>query len=378
MRRLGAYIHIPFCEKKCNYCDFYSSPCTEGVRDSYIEALCKHIELEAPLYKDYEFDTVYIGGGTPSILTTNSFEKLGKTIKKHLNLTQGAEFTIEINPGTLTLEKLIAYKSQGVNRLSIGLQSTNDQMLMRLGRIHTLKDFEESYFLARECGFDNVSLDLMYGLPNQTLNDLIETLEKAISYQPEHISAYCLKVEENTPFGKIEASLNLPDEDFEYLMYETIVEKLRENGYSQYEISNFSRAGRRSQHNLKYWLSQEYIGFGPSAHSFFCGERCSYKPSLSEYVESLSKDMLPVKQLEENFEHSLDKMDEYVMLRFRLNDGVNTSEFYKEFGKEFAKEYPQIEQFVRSGHVNFDGEKYFFSTKGFFVSNYILTQILKF
>ena len=378
MRTLGLYIHIPFCQQKCNYCDFYSFSATDKAKEDYINALCTHIKMEADCYKDCEFDTVYIGGGTPSILDPLLIERLGLAIKKHLKLTQGVEFSIEINPGTLTEEKLHSYKKIGVNRLSIGLQSTDDKLLFMLGRIHSLKDFEASYYLARKNGFDNISLDLMYSLPNQTKEDFLRTLKKAISYKPEHISAYCLKIEENTQFGKIKDILVLPNEDEEYETYLDLVDTLEKNGYSQYEISNFSKEGRRSRHNMKYWLSNEYVALGPSAHSYFNGKRYSYNPSVQEYVDLIQNGIAPKKQFEEENRYSLSKMDEYVMLRMRLSDGVSCEEFKGLFGKNLLCEYPRLKEFVAQGYVSCKNGAYSFTPKGFFVSNYILTEILSF
>ncbi len=378
MRKLGLYIHIPFCQQKCNYCDFYSFSASDKEKKEYVDALCTHIEREAQDYKGCEFDTVYIGGGTPSILEPELFNRLGNTIKKCLKLTQGAEFSIEINPGTLSAEKLLAYKKIGVNRLSIGLQSANDKELVALGRIHTLEDFEKSYYLARKNGFENVSIDLMYGLPNQTKEDFLKTLNKVISYNPEHISAYCLKIEDNTLFGRIKDTLTLPSEDEEYETYLSLVDTLEKNGYLQYEISNFSKAGYRSLHNMKYWLSHEYVAFGVGAHSFFDGKRYSYKPNVSEYVSAIQRGTLPNREYEDENRHSLGKMDEYVMLRMRLSDGVNRKEFEELFGESFLEAYPKAFTFLSYGYIVNTENAYRFTPKGFFVSNYILTEILNF
>ena len=251
-KKLGLYIHIPFCKQKCNYCDFYSLGCQENQIPSYIEALCKHIEREAHLYKDYEFDTVFLGGGTPSLIEPKEFELLVNSIKKHLKITHDAEFSLEANPGTLTKEKLISYTHNGVNRISIGLQSTNDSELKVLGRIHNLEKFKESYNLCRECGIENINVDIMYGLPNQTLDKLSQTITDICVLNPEHISAYCLKIEENTQFYKMRHSLILPSDDEEYEMYIYLVDQLKKYGYEQYEISKISKKGRRCIHNLKY------------------------------------------------------------------------------------------------------------------------------
>ncbi len=379
MPKLGIYVHIPFCMQKCNYCDFYSLGCNELKIPDYVSAVCKHIEIEAPKYKDYEIDTVFFGGGTPSLIEPNDFERLTNQIKSSFKVTQNAEFSIEANPGTLTLEKLNCYKKCGVNRLSIGLQSTNDSYLRTLGRIHTLKDFKDSYFLARKCGFDNINIDIMYGLPNQKAEDLEKTIEEVCEFNPEHISAYCLKIEENTPFYKLRQTLKLPNDDEESQMYLALCAQLEKNGYFQYEISNFSKKGLRCLHNLKYWLSEEYIGFGPSAHSYFQGKRYYYENNLENYINSLERVYnLPEKIYEDDFELSTNSMDEYVMLKMRLSDGVNENEFLEKFGVSFISEYPDILSFVNGDFVKHDNAAFCFTPKGFFVSNYILSQILKF
>ena len=219
MRKLGLYIHIPFCQKKCNYCDFYSlEGQSEKIKSDYICALCTQIEKEAELYKEYIFDTIFFGGGTPSLISSADIKKLMLCIKKHLHVDENSEISIEINPKTVNEEKLIAYKEAGINRISIGLQSTNDKMLSCLGRIHTYADFSETYRLVRKIGFDNVSIDLMYGLPSQSKEDFFNTLKAAVALGTEHISAYLLKIEEKTQFGKIKDSLDLPDDDTEYEM----------------------------------------------------------------------------------------------------------------------------------------------------------------
>ncbi len=378
MKNLGLYIHIPFCIKKCDYCDFYSLCHNYKLEEEYISALCSHIKAEAHLYNDYTFDTVFIGGGTPSVLSLDSFDRLANCIKNNLKLTQGGEFTIEINPGTLNREKLECYKKNGVNRLSIGLQSTNDEELIGLGRIHTLDEFKQSYCLARECGFDNISIDVMYGLPNQKLEDFKKTLDHVCEFNPEHISAYCLKIEENTPFGKRQDTLYLPSDDEEYEMYMALCTTLEEKGWSQYEISNFAKQSHRSRHNLKYWQSEEYIGFGPSSHSFFNGTRYFYSRDIIKYIEDV-KNASVTKVLEQESEEThIDKMDEYVMLKLRLSDGISSKEFKERFGKELLCEYPNIEKYIKSDHVSIKNGFYSFTPKGFFVSNFILTDILHF
>ncbi len=382
MQKLGLYIHIPFCKQKCNYCDFYSKACV-GKISEYINAISKQISREASLYRDYEFDTIFIGGGTPSLVEPVDFITLANAIKTNLNLTQGLEFSIEANPGTLTKEKLLAYKQAGVNRLSIGLQSTDNNELSALGRIHTVEDLENSLTLARKCGFDNISLDLMYSLPDQTKEGFEKTLRKAISYNPKHISAYSLKIEDNTHFGKMKSTLNMPSEDEEYEMYMSLCEILSQNGYCQYEISNFAKKGYESRHNLKYWLSEEYIGIGPSAHSYFKGERCYYLRDLEGYISSLQNDKLPQKIYEDVSENTgskpqISKEDEYLMLKLRLASGVNKKEFEARFGVQLIEKYPNLEKYCSLGYMKYENDSYSFTPKGFFVSNFILTDILSF
>lgn len=388
MKKLGLYIHIPFCKKKCNYCDFYSlCNVSEEKIDDYIDALRQHIKKEGHVYENCLFDTVFLGGGTPGILSSKQFVRLLDGVKQNLNIAKDAEFTVETNPGTLDKEKLLTYRKWGVNRLSIGLQSAKDNELSVLGRIHTFDVFEKSYNLARLCGFDNISVDIMYGLPNQKKEDLVKTIDRVCDFSPEHISAYCLKIEDNTPFGRQRDTLSLPSDEEEYEMYMTLCERLGQTGYCQYEISNFAKKGYRSKHNIKYWQSEEYVGFGPSSHSYFDGVRYSYSKDLDEYI-SQSKKGIFIKLTEENEDENgeknnrisakIDKMDEYVMLKLRLSDGICEKEFFNKFNLSFIEEYPRVLGFVKSGYMKYENGAYSFTPQGFFVSNYIYTEILHF
>ncbi|MBQ8344513.1 MAG: radical SAM family heme chaperone HemW [Clostridia bacterium] len=375
----GLYIHIPFCVKKCNYCDFYSLGCpSKGNMERYISALCTHIKREAPLYKSRVFDTVFLGGGTPSVLPPELTKTLLTCLKSSLNISPNAEISVEVNPGTVTEEIARVYKENGVNRVSIGLQSVNDSELKMLGRIHTLSEFKESYRILRDMGIDNINIDIMYALPDQKTEDFIKTLDQVVEFKPEHISAYCLKIEENTPFYKMRDSLILPNEDEQYKMYLTLCEALEKSGYEQYEISNFSKKGHRCVHNLKYWLSKEYVAFGPSAHSYIDGVRYSYKDSINEYIEAVEGGSLPIKELESTSELTREeKMDEYVMLCMRLSDGVSIEEFEARFGESFKNRYKKLEMYVKNGYVTEKNGTFAFTPKGFFVSNYILSDILE-
>ena len=370
MKELGLYIHIPFCKQKCNYCDFYSLPCKTNEREQeYINALISHIEKEAQFYKEYEITTIYIGGGTPSYLHEKSIEKIAKTIKKCFAVSKNAEFTIEANPGTLTCDKLSTYLKSGINRLSLGLQSTSNEELKMLGRIHTYESFKESYTLALETGFKNISLDIMYGLPGQSKETLLKTLNKVIALSPQHISTYCLKIEENTPFYKIKETLEIPSDETEYEMYLSICDTLKQNGYYQYEISNFAKEGFESRHNLKYWLSHEYVGFGPSAHSFVNGKRYFYENDLESYIK------MPTCVEEQDDEIPENSREEYVMLRMRLASGIDLKEFYEKFGLSFEEAYPNIKSYYGE-YVVKENNRIHFTSKGFFVSNFILSRIL--
>ncbi len=376
MRSVGLYIHIPFCARKCNYCVFYSLACSkkENLSD-YVSIICTQLEREAHLYKDCVFDTIFLGGGTPSLLEGADISRLCDAIRAHLKVSDGAEFSIEVNPGTISAEKLLSYKKCGINRISVGLQSSSDKELGVLGRIHTRSEFEHSYSLIKEAGFDNVNIDIMYALPEQKIAELRDTLDYVASLNPAHISAYCLKIEDGTPFSKME--LSLPDEDTQYEMYLSLCERLLELGYEQYEISNFAKKGARCVHNLKYWQSQEYVGLGPSAHSFFDGVRYFYDDNLDAYKSEICNGGTPTRRTEDCPALSEgEKMDEYTMLALRLSDGVDALEFKRRFGIEFERAY-DIRRYVDSGHIIKGDNSYHFSSKGFFVSNYILSDILK-
>ena len=376
MRSVGLYIHIPFCVRKCNYCDFYSLACPEKHNlGDYVSIICSHIEKEAPLYRDCIFDSIFLGGGTPSLVDGDDMLRLFGAIRDNLCVSEDAEISIEANPGTLTKEKLSAYKKCGINRISIGLQSSHERELKMLGRIHSLEKFEESYSLIKEAGFENISVDLMYALPDQSTKSFLESVDYVARLNPAHISAYCLKVEGGTPFSKME--LNLPSDDAQFDMYIALCERLANHGYEQYEISNFAKKGARCVHNLKYWLSKEYVGFGPAAHSFFDGVRFFYDSDLAAYSDAIKSGKLPQKNAEEMPALTdEEKMDELVMLCLRLCDGISKNDFKSRFGVDFESVY-DVQKYIESGHVVCDGERIRFTSKGFFASNFILSNMLK-
>lgn len=321
----GIYVHIPFCVQKCKYCDFASYPNEYSKRFDYIDALIKEMEQ----HKGTFADTVYVGGGTPTCLDETCLELLLKNINRIFKIDKNAEFTVEANPGTINKEKAEILKKHNVNRISMGAQSFNDSHLKMLGRIHSSADIKETFNLLRKYSFENLSLDLMYALPNQTLNDLEYSLEEAISLNPQHISCYGLKFEEGTEFGRClkEGILKETDEDTFADMYELILNKLKKNGYVHYEISNFAKKDCESRHNLKYWNCEDYIGFGTAAASCVGLRRYTHSPFLNDYFNGY--------KLAEDYTMSEDEaMREFIILGLRvINMGVNKAEFEKRFSR---------------------------------------------
>ncbi len=328
---------------------------------------------------DYAPDTVFIGGGTPTVLPEEEMLRLIKGIRSAFRLQKKVEFTMECNPATVTLPMLKKYRRAGVNRLSIGLQSAHDGELSALGRIHTCAQFEESYKLARSAKFDNISLDLMYGIPYQTLDSWMATLRYAVSLGPEHISLYNLKLEEGTPLERNAKNYVFPEEETEFAMYSMAIDFLRENGYFQYEISNFARPGYESQHNLKYWHSEEYLGFGPGAHSYFKDIRFSYKRNITNYIKCNSG--ISDEEMTDEYEEIpfRERLGEYIMLRMRLTEGVDTRKFASLFGKDFERLCGnKLIRYKKGGLIEYCDGAYRFTRQGMFVSNYILSDLLDF
>ena len=373
-KKLGLYIHIPFCRRKCLYCDFCSF--TDKSREyvtRYAERLCKEIDAWGRECGGYTVDTVYFGGGTPTLLSLKDFERVMSTVFTSFSVDPECEISSECNPATADLEYLKGLRALGVNRLSIGLQSTHDNELRALGRIHSYSDFIEIYKNARRAGFENLSADLMYGIPEQTLRSFEGSLREMISLSPEHISAYGLKIEEGTPFGKRANTLVLPDEDAELDMYMMCGDILSENGYNKYEISNFAHKGYESKHNMKYWRCEEYIGVGVSAHSYFRDERFANSRDMESYMQG--KDITCGRVSI----GAQEKQTEYVMLRMRLCDGVNKKEFRELFGVDFDGVYgKKLAKYILQGYLRDAKEAIAFTDKGFFVSNFILSDILEF
>ena len=370
-KKVGIYIHVPFCRSKCYYCDFCSrTRADDETKALYVKRLCEEIEEVAKrIGGDRPIaDTVYFGGGTPTLLSPSQFEDILDTVKRNYGIADGAEITAETNPKTADLEKLSAMRKVGINRLSIGMQSTHDNELKALGRIHTHSDFEKTFCEAREAGFDNISADLMYGIPEQTKESFSKSIERLAALSPEHISSYSLTVEEGTPFWNRRDKLVLPDEEIVSDMYLLMGDILRANGYEKYEISNFAHKGRESRHNLKYWRREDYLGFGPAAHSFFGGIRFAHSRDIEAYLrgESIIESSDAIAGGE--------AMDEYVMLGMRLSEGIDIEKFNSTFGVDFHKHYGSVFERFAPEYVYIDKNNCRFTDKGMLVSNYILSE----
>lgn len=338
---IGVYVHIPFCRQKCFYCDFPSYAGLDNVFDDYSAALCREIDRKGGILASYRVDTVYFGGGTPTLLPARNLLSVLETVRRRFSVMDDAEISIEANPGTIDKEKLQDLRSAGFNRISFGVQSFSDSVLQSAGRIHTAQQAVQSIMEAQAAGFHNVSVDLMYGLPGQTQEDVLFSFQQAIRLQVSHISVYGLKVEEGTP---LEAALNsgravLPDEDDELAMYELATRILPENGYFRYEISNYARLGSKSRHNLKYWRYLPYIGFGAAACSFLDNHRLTNTPDVMDYIAMVQANGDPV-TVREHIETGT-AMAEYAFLALRTAQGICFADFTARFQMEFQSHYAE-------------------------------------
>ena len=373
MKKTGIYIHIPFCRSKCGYCDFNSYSGMEECISPYFCALNREIDITSAKYNDINADTVYFGGGTPTLAGSTHIVPTLKKIFSSYNICSDAEITAECNPGTVDFEELKRLRDGGINRLSIGLQSVSDSELKKLGRIHTYADFLECLNNARRAGFDNVSIDLMYGLPDQTTEGWHQTLHTAAKLGCEHISCYSLKIEEGTPFST--QKLNLPDDDTVADMYEDCVGILKEYGYERYEISNFAKCGKYSRHNLKYWRCDDFLGIGAGAFSCMCGERFSNAVCVDDYIKRIKFAQSAV--VDTNTLSETDKIEEFVFLGLRCSRGISISEFKSRFGKNIFDIYGDvIRKYQTQGFLILSGDRLRFSDKAFFVSNTILSDFI--
>ena len=372
MKEIGLYIHIPFCVAKCIYCDFLSGPADYDARERYVKALCGEIENFAKEEGSvYEVKTVFFGGGTPSVLENELMEQILSTISKNFQVKRDCEFTIECNPGTVNYDKLRLYKDFGVNRLSFGLQSADDDELKRLGRIHSFRDFLESYELALRVGFNNINVDIMSGLMNQTVESYLNTLNKVLPLKPAHISAYSLIIEEGTPLYSMYSAGNivLPDEETERQMYYDTLRILSEYGYHRYEISNYAMEGHECRHNITYWRRGEYKGFGVGAASLLDNIRYANTSDMKEYLAG-DKPVSEILTVE-------DCMAEFAFLGLRMMKGIDTEEFYGIFNRDFYDVYGDVvAEHTSKGLLNNEGSRIKLTEKGIDVSNYVFSDFL--
>ena len=378
MKRLGLYLHIPFCLQKCNYCDFCSAPASAQARAKYADALCAHLRALAPKAKEYAVDTVYLGGGTPTLLTADEFSQILDTVRAHFHVLPDAEITSECNPVTGAEPLFYGMREAGINRLSIGLQSVHEQELKLLGRLHSFADFESTFAAARRAGFDNISADLMFGIPAQTVKSFRQTLEALCDLSPEHISAYGLRIEDGTAFGRMRDTLPLPSEDDEAEMAELVANLLPAHGYNRYEISNYAKPGYESRHNLRYWLGEEYLGVGPAAHSFFGGVRFETPADTKAYLNTVETSNFNALFQSHHKVEGTEARDEYVMLRMRLADGVDKADFAHRFGSEFEDCYGSLAPLVQGGFLKNSDTCVAFTARGMQLSNTILSEWLDF
>ena len=429
MKYLSLYIHIPFCVRKCHYCDFLSAPCTEETKQEYLEILCIEIKQRAKLLKDRKVDTIFFGGGTPSLLSGEQLTKVMTVIKQEFCVLSDAEISMEINPGTVSREKLEAYQRCGVNRLSIGLQSANNEELKVLGRIHTWETFVQTWNLVRDLGFQNVNIDLMSALPGQTLESYENTLKKVLALKPEHISAYSLIIEEGTKFydwfgeeggewisSKEECQdfnledgnkkfqyKKLPDENVDRQMYEMTRDLLEAQGYYRYEISNYARKGYECKHNVGYWKRKDYLGLGLGAASLISNVRSTNISELAEYLalgrtvqsnreDSKTAEEFPMwdkichreiqwKWIAEQDELSIkEQMEEFMFLGLRMMEGIHVDEFEKQFGKTLKEVYGEtISRLEKQGLLKVNGreDRYALTLHGIDVSNQVFVEFIE-
>ncbi len=375
---LGLYIHIPFCVSKCKYCDFNSYKLDLDEKRKYLNALQKEMEFYKEEIRGKYIDTIFIGGGTPSILTQDEIKFLFDNIKNNFEIKKDAEITMDCNPGTLTMNKLKVMKECGVNRLSIGLQAVQNEHLEYIGRIHTYEEFEKNYIQAKEIGFENINIDLMYALPNQKKEDWIESLEKIVKLEPSHISAYSLILEENTELFNMyqRNEFKLLDEDTDIEMYEHTINYLKSHGYNQYEISNYAKLGFECQHNILYWKCENYVGLGASASGYLNGTRYNNLCELDKYEEIIHSGKKPI-EWEEKLSIK-DKIEESIFLGLRMNEGIKFKDFQEKFNFDFEKEYKnEINRLEKMKLIDINKYRMKLTQKGREISNSVFVEFIK-
>lgn len=379
MKKIGIYVHIPFCVRKCNYCDFYSVKWNNELENKYIDSVVKEIiSYKESLSSDYMVDTVYFGGGTPSIVKPESFLKIMKSINKVFKIEESAEISMEANPNTLNKINLPAYRELGINRISIGVQSLKDDILNKLGRLHDSREAIAALKEAEYYGFENINADVMFNIPGQTFKDIEETILKLVKENVSHISFYSLKIEKGTPFYLMEKNheLIMPEDDFEREMYYTGRNIMEKNNLKQYEISNFSKIGYECRHNLKYWRQEEYIGIGPSAHSFLHNKRYSNPGNIDSYIINAENGLFK-RDVQEIMDYD-DLEFEYIMLNLRLTDGLNINSFNKKFSLDFNRKYEKEVDFLIKNKLleREDNDEIRLTKRGMDISNYVFQYFM--
>lgn len=389
MKKLGLYVHIPFCERKCNYCDFYSLTKTSELENRYVDALLIEIRSYKNKCKKYDIDSIFIGGGTPSYLKPENIELIMQEINNTFSLSDNCEITIEANPNSIDESKALKYKSYGINRISLGIQSLDDDILKIIGRLHNSNEALEAIRAIKRSGIENINADIMFGIPNQTRQSIINSLSRIINEGIKHISFYSLKLEEGTQMFLMEEKgiIKMLDDDSEREMYYAGREFMESKGYDQYEISNFSQAGYECKHNIKYWTGGDYIGLGPFAHSCFEGVRYGNMSDIRLYCESIEKaknkdtniaeqEFSKFRQINEVLNKE-SRMFEYIMLGLRLNKGINIDDFNNKFESDFFHLYKnQIDKLLNHGLIIRDENRIKLSKKGMDISNYVFEEFM--
>lgn len=370
----GIYIHIPFCLAKCNYCDFNSYVADSGVWGEYIDALCLEIEGQKEAFgSEREADSIYFGGGTPTILKAEQLVRILDKVSDGFYISKDCEITTECNPATMDCNEFRLLRKSGFNRISIGMQSADNEQLKILGRVHSFEDCVSCVDGARGAGFDNLSLDLMFGIPNQTIESFEKSLEAAIDLRPEHLSCYSLKIEEGTPFARMD--LNVADDDQSAEMYDKGTELLKKSGYVRYEVSNFAKDGFESRHNLKYWKCEDFIGFGAGAYSCAYAKRYSNIRNTKEYITAIKSNKAPVLESYELLPE--DKMSEFIFLGLRMDNGISESEFEERFGQSIYSVYGwQLDKNIKRGTIIKEKGRLKISPRFIYVSNSILVDFV--
>jgi len=376
---IGIYIHVPFCVRKCPYCDFYSVATGDfdpgALYDDYTNAVITGLSETAGINSTLRVDTVYFGGGTPTLLGGERLSSILRYVKKSFDVDPKAEITLEANPGTLKESDALLLVKNGFNRISIGVQSFSNHELSRLGRIHSAETAAEAIKLAKRSGFSNISIDLMYGTPGQSMNTWGKTLTLAVTAGVQHISLYSLTIEEGTPYG-IVTPPHIPDDDQVADMYLNAVKYLEANGFRQYEISNFSLPGRECRHNLKYWHCQEYLGYGPGAHSYYKDARYSYIRDLAAYIDAMKTGSEGLIDGDPEIIRPRERVGEYLMLGLRLREGISEGDFRRNYARDFAPVRKALLPYLKTGHVREENGRFSLTPEGFLISNRIISDVL--